>query len=457
MNRIIVLLAICSIAVYARSEGTVVEQGDDQAAAVAASVDAYAELSLSDIDISTMDAEKLVEDYINEHPSYGESPNWIGSSVAFVQVDSAHRDWAKHRALAYKRAWSDLQKQFIETQQIAIKTELIKKLYVDASGDTPQFEPDDYTGSGAIDEFIDKAGAFVAGKLNAALEDLGINPDEYSRNNSTQRKVQVEDSIRQKTVISAVGKTSGLWPLKTFITEVNGQYAIGVVGLYTPAYEAVARQIATNKYPVPGNKPGVAPRDLVAPPSSVTLISNFGVRPIRDERGLPALISFGQWGVSKLSNNPAIAATFRQAAFKQARIQADAELAVFLNGSANAADASFVGELAESYTDVDRSGYSEQGDALTIEDILDQTFTAKGKAKLAGLKDLRSWTYVDAKTGQTLVGVVRYWTVQNALDARAIRSAKNPPKRGSMNAQNRKPAHSRSATESLDFGGPDDF
>jgi hypothetical protein len=458
MKRIAIILALCTTSAYVNSQSPTLNENQQSSVAVEVAVDNYADSALTDIDRSTMQAEEIVEAYINDNPSFGVSPYWIDKSVVSVKVDSAHRDWAKHRALAYKRAWADLQKKFVQTQQTVVEAEVIMKFYSDAAGNAPQFTPKSYTGSEAIDELIDKAGAYASGKLNNALENIGIDPAEYSRGSSKQRKILMEDSIQESSVKTTVGKIAGLWPLNTFVTEVNGEYAIGVVGLYHPKFEDAARQIASGKYPLPQKKPGRAPKDMVTQRSS-ELISNFGVRPLRDKMGYPALISFGQWGVSNLSRNPRIAATYRQAAIKQARNQADAQLAIFLNGSANATDKSFVGELEVSHTDVDRSGFNEESYSSSVEDIIDEIFTAKGRVKLSGLKDLRTWTYLDPKTGQTLVGVVRFWTVQNALDAKEISAnrALSAKAKDKDKDKDKKSENSQSVTESLDLGDPTEF
>jgi hypothetical protein len=450
---------LCRIAVLFFSTTVIVYADSAKVDPVAA----YTEETLSAVMLSSNDATKYIEDYLNSPAGAGMqgADTWIENSVAIVPVLSTHSDWAKHRALTYKVAWSNIQENFIQFQMSETRTEIVRKLYADASGNVDEYEPDSYTGSDAIDEFIDKSGAYISSKLNAALQDAGIDPEEYSRGNSKQRQKILEDSIRQETVVRAMGKVAGLWPLNTYVTAVDGRYAIGVIGIYKPAYEEFAIEISEGRIPQSDQRSDRPPlKDRIAS-DPATLANSFGVHPVRDERGYPALLSFGQWGVSGNHRNPTIAAKFNQVAIKQARSQADAEISIFLNGTANLVNKSYVGSLVEEYIDVGRDGYNEPGTSIEIEDILNQVLTTKGQVKLSGLTDLRTWTYRHPENGQTMVGVVRIWTVAQSAAADSIRSSMNQKQKTSEKPENvnsqpdKNPK--RSFTESQDYTSPNDF
>ena len=422
----------------------------------------YTDETLEPIDLVYGDVSQQLEDYMNGPVAakFNSPGTHLEQGIATVDVSTSHRDWAKHRVLAYKSAWANVQENFIRYQMNETSTEMVRKLYADASGNVPDYEPGSYTGNNAIDEFIDKSGAYTSGKLDAALAELGVNPDEYSRGTNEQRTKLLESAIRQETITRSVGKLTGLWPLMSFTGTVDDRHAVGVVGIYRPVFEEVAAEIATGRIPQATNKRGRPISERVSS-NKAELSNSFGVRLVRDENGYPALISFGQWSVTSTNTNPSIRAKFRDVAIKQARSQADAELALFLNGSANFTDRSVVGSVVEEYVDVNRDGYNAAGSSTTIEDMIDQVLKARGRAKLSGLRDLRTWVYKHPSTGHQMVGVVRVWTPVDAMAAGAIRSGPkaeaSESTESSATAVEEDSEMRRESAESPAYADPDEF
>lgn len=391
-------------------------------------IDAVDQYSDSLLD-SSFEVDANVEAQISEFldgpagKKFDKAGNWIGHGVERVAVGTGHKDWAKHRVLTYRLAWAKIQQAFIRYQHNEISTETVASLYQDASGEIPDYVRDEYTGNQAIDEFIDKSGAYVGKKLDSALENVGIDPEEYSRGSKTQRTQLLSSAIKQEAVFRSIGKLRGLFPLMTFTNTVGDQHSVGVVGVYRPAFEEVSAQIASQRSLNASSKSGPPISERISDDTGV-LASTFGVRLTRDEFGFPILISYGQWSANSSSNNPAIRARYLDAAFKQARNQADAEIARFLTGTANFKSKSVVGSAIEEYVDVDAGSYYELGNSTSIEDLIDEVLTTRANVRIAGLNDYRKWTYKHPD-GHNIVGVVRVWTPQDAEAASLIRSGPN--------------------------------
>jgi hypothetical protein len=394
--------------------------------AQAEDVDAYTDAALQPVFQAQDDVRAQIQAFL-DGPGAGfeKQGTWIGQGVASVDVSTRQKDWAKYRVLAHTAAWADVQEEFIRYQMNETSTELVRSLYADASSEPPRFTPASYTGNELVDEFIEKSGAFATGKLDSALREVGVDPEQYARGNDTQRKRLLESALRRETVTRSFGKLAGLWQLMSFSGTVDGRQAVGVIGIYRPSYEEVAAEIARGSVPLSRPKPGRALAQQI-PREDAALSNLFGTRLMYDETGQPVLLSFGQWAVSGRHTNPAIAAKFRDVAMRQARSQADAGLAMFLNGSANFTDKAVVGSSLESYIDVDREGYNEAGDSTTIQDSIDTVLRARANVKLSGIRDFHAWTYRHPRTGHNLVGVVRVWTPADAMAASSIRSG---PKR----------------------------
>jgi len=451
------VLLIVGLLMFAPGPAQAMEDGD-QALQAMDEVEAYEEEALDPAEQANENVRTLIESYLADHGRKFDGPGvWLGSGVQTVDVSSGNRDWGKHRALAYQKAWAQIQQEFIRFQMNETRTEMIQKLYADASGTVPQFEAASYTGSDAVDEFIDKSGAYLSSKLDAALVEAGVDPQEYERANAKQRKKLLEDSLRSETITRSFGKLGGMWPLKTFIGSVDGRYAVGVVAMQKPAFVEIAEQIGQGQIPQASSKAGSPIGDRVSSDKK-QLANSFGVLLVRDENGYPALVSFGQWAVNSKSGNPAIRARFKDAALKQARSQADAALATFLRGTANFTNRSVVGSTIEEYADVDRSGYVESGETTVIEDMLDEVLSVRANVNLSGLRDLRTWSYRHPESGHQLVGVVRVWTAEQAMAAKVIRDGPKrevqPQRQGTSGYR---ASEGTSSAQSPDYADPSEF
>jgi hypothetical protein len=122
-----------------------------------------------------------------------------------------------------------------------------------------------------------------------------MDPKEYNEAPPAQRYIQMQNSLKRKTVRTASGEPVGLLPVQTFEGhDRQDNYAIGVVAVVSPAMKYLARQVLTTH----GEIAPVAPdpsraMDVPQPFSEKTqLIRDFGVRRLFDSDGLPIVVSF---------------------------------------------------------------------------------------------------------------------------------------------------------------------
>ena len=377
---------------------------------------------------------------------------WTAYITTSKSTNSA--DWGISRNLAYDRAWSKVQEDFIRWQYQETQDETISRLYEDASNGIPDYEPTEYTGNDAIDEFIEKSGAFISSKLDAALREAGVDPERYSRGSKKQRKELLVDSVHQRSLTTAFGKLSGLWPIKTFSGAVDGQEAIGVIGLYRPVYTELAGEIAGRRSIISNGASG-RPLGERLTKDPTQLLGAFGVRVLRDEQGYPVLVAYGQSALSGNKASPTHMSSLRRSALGRARSAADRAMAQFINSTSNYTDENILGESIQSYIDVDRQGYLEAGDEVEFTAIREQLLTTKSKSTLNGVSSFTEWTHRLPDTEHILVGVVRVWSPVEAASARAVKTGRRTTSTSSTESKSTQQPSWNAG--SPDLANPDDF
>lgn len=393
------------------------------------SIDSYANTVLDPIILANTDMIAQLEEYKNRklQTEFVEADSRIEYAISTVVVPTSHPQWGSFRTNGFNDAWAQVQTQFVRTQTNAIETALIRSLYEDASGNPPVYTPEGYTGNDALDEFIDKSGAYAEARLDQALRGVGVDPKEYERADRKQRKQLLSSLIQRESMIQAFGKLSGLWQLKTFSkTTTSGDTVIGVVGVYSPRFEQIGQQILRGETIVDISRAG-KPINERLNLSDEQLVEQFGLRVLYDDKGQAVLVSFGHSELPRKGMSRATVSSRMSSAIDEARTMADAQIAEFLNGTTNFNNRSIVGQSVVEFMDVGRDGYVEEGQNIELTRILEGLSDSRAKAKLGGLSDYRTWVTPHPKTGHTMVGVVRVWTREASDAARLIRNGPNDP------------------------------
>jgi hypothetical protein len=382
------------------------------------------------------DVQQLVEDQIDH---YLKSPDisplrergdiYLNYAIEEIPVGPENKSWAKHRVVAYERAFIEAQNRFISSQGIEIKEKTIKELYSNASGNIPKFDKKDINIPEKYRQTLSKIIAYAEGRLEQELEKLGINLSDFSSAQETQRTTMLRDALEKTTFTKAIGSLVGLVPLKTFEGQNSKRHhAIGVVVIYSPKIKQFTHDILHSR----GN---IQPKDKIGQPlferiskNKDTLYNDFGVRQVVDEKGYPALISFGQWSNAAITRDDRLQRRYREIAQKQARSIADNAIATFLAGSAVYDSESTVGNSIEQHFDVDSTDYIEEVILKDIIDSLREESRNRAKVNVVGLRDLYKWTMKHPLYEHEIVGVVRVWGPQSEREARDLKNWKPIPR-----------------------------
>lgn len=355
---------------------------------------------------------------------------YVGKAWAEVQVSPVNSQWPKYRIMAYESAITDAENAYLMALSAKIKTDKVRTYFSDNDGEIPEFDDSTWSDRNKVTRIIDKILSYTEGRLDLALSDLGIDPDEFNGKSKTQRHDLFRDELMKTSLKEAMGSLAGLIPVQTFEGQNKaGEHVIGVVAVASHKMREFADEIATqrgNLKPNETNK-GKPVYEVIAADENL-LIDQFGIRRFYDEQGYPVLVSYGQWGNAYQGDNKRQARRQRAAALDQARNQADQQIAMFVAGKAMVTETSTVGQIVEDYVHVHKDGYKEEQDVARIVDELQKRSRAKANVRLSGLADVYSWTKPHPTYPQhELVGVVRLWSPLNEQNMRRLKDYQAKP------------------------------
>lgn len=376
--------------------------------------------------------------------------------IAPVNVQTSNPDWVKHRSLAYEMALRSAKADWVSQQNRSITTSLVSRAYRAANQEPPPFKSDDLVKPAQLAEFVNKVQALGIGYLDQALRELGIDPAKYEKVPPAQKHVQLSNEILKVTTTRSIGDLVGLTTVQTFEGhDGRGNHQIGVVAVVSPKMKSFAQSVLRMRGEFPADKSKA--QDLsVLISNKDALLQDFGTRWLYDQDGLPVLISFYQWGLSSVGNDPILLAQFRQMALRQATELADAQIAQFLASSATLSTRSEVGERYEKAVERAVDGYIADAGATTkLIEGLDQLFEERARVEqITGLRTLTTWGAKHPVGGQMVVGIIRVWSAASEQATRAVKDSRplTPPAPA-------RPASSGAsgATQGRDFNRASDF
>ncbi len=339
-------------------------------------------------------------------------------------------NFIRARTMAYEKAYHDAMVKAIMDMVGREVVEQSRKYFSDDS--TNRMEPSQNV-AGTMDRIAEKAAALEERKLDMALEDVGVDPQNVQGVSVREKRNLFLDQLVKREVKRAVGESAGFVPVATFEgIDGNGGYAIGVVLRYDVESKEIARCIARKTRPMP-RPAGISLQEAL--PSQEELLQLFGVRVVIDNEGMPMLLSFGQWACDEnamTAQDPRRRDRAVEHATAQAESLADQQLTFFINSSLQAENINEIG-AAES-EDVFFGGNGEAVEKKVIDyvDRVTKTSTVRGSDTLAGRSTLLTRTLVHPR-GQTVVVVVRAWSFRTLDQVRALQS-KEAPKRPAVNS-----------------------
>ncbi|WP_434355326.1 hypothetical protein NF212_10415 [Parasalinivibrio latis] len=392
--------------------------------------------SAQDVQVAEIDPDQQVQELIDKYRQAVEAKvraQGKQNSVVFfegkgqIAVDKNHTDWSEFRALALNEAVLKARESYLKTLNRDFVQQDIKE-YFKAKG-LPEPTADDFKSESKLTQLLNKAIAVVDSKLNAELEENGVNPQEFEAAPQTKKQQLFREYIGTKSITRAYGDLSGMFVVKTFeVIEDNGKGTVGVVMALSNAKRDRVKALVESR----GN---VMPDPEKANPANAniksklanmndTLFLNTGTQLWYDDKGYPMLVSFGQAGVI-YTNDPDERTMEREAARGYAEDNAWGLLAGTYNMNGNFARDSMRGQEKTK----DKVFEFAAGNVRTSETAGIQrkimSVTEESSKMTSSIRDVtgvgveHTWLKKHPVTGKEMTGVVVVWhpvRIQNAED-----------------------------------------
>ncbi len=354
---------------------------------------------------------------------------WVGYASAIVNARKSEPSWGKSRAIAAQKAVIEAENKFAKEYGQKIASEKVRSYYSDDSGVIPDY--DFGAASQGDDQYrriLDKLLTLSETKIDNALVELGINPEELKRTPPEQRHLLFKDSFQSSIKREAIANLSGLLTFKTYEGfGDDGEYRVAVVLVLSEKMKQLAYEMSKTKGTLAPEERRIGStqlQSLIDAPAA-SLIPDFGVKRMYDAEGYPVLISFGQWALSKNTANSIKLARKREAAYKQAEAIADQGLAEFVNSHINYSSLNSMGEIASTEAVVDPDDFKREEDISQLADSIREKAVKKSRINMVGIRELRRWSAIHPDNNDSeIFGVLRYWSPKNAANMNAIRNWK---------------------------------
>jgi hypothetical protein len=361
------------------------------------------------------------------------------TATAVVFVDTNNKKWVNYRAMAYQDAVVQAQAQYMQFLGTSIRTSTLRELATDT--EMPEFTQEELQSGSALASIYEKLVALGGAILDEQLEKRGIDPDEFKAAPPSKQKDLFRNAIETQTITTARGELTGMIPVKTFeANDDKGNYVVGVAVVASPKFRSRMKSIVTNKWDLPPNSKkvgGTGVRKQIIK-DKMSLIQEFGIRQIYDEKGYPVLISYGQSGNLYTGDNAQMKLQYRNAAFDSARSDAYANFATLLKSSGQVENKDSKKAISRHIAKVTAEKGSLFESEETIQDYIQKTNSMvqiKGKVNnMPGIYELYKWTTTHPANGQEVNGVILAWSPKTANSAKKLAKAPKAKKAKSKTA-----------------------
>ncbi len=329
----------------------------------------------------------------------------------------------------------NLQTEFIKDAFGRIAVSKIQNYESDGSSNAKEFE--ELSKGGVLSQIFDKLTQLTGAKLDKALKDLGINVEGLTEE---RKKTLLKKEFLSKTITTAVGSMSGLVPVQTIITQRRGQYDIGVIAVVSSKTRQLAKDMAlSRKSNITGKGKNISE---YLPQDDKGFLNEYGIRLVYDEKGLPVILSYGNWGYVADANNAKKTNILEDKAKNTAATMADVAIVEFINTNLSLVDETTTGEsyeeiIKQSFNINDNTTQEETQNFMNIIEKINTKIKASASGKIRGISTLKKWSYT-SDNGVEHVGVVRFYSYANVANINETlnpKSSKVPIKKSSSNIQ----------------------
>lgn len=348
---------------------------------------------------------------------------------AAVDQNVVSENFIKSRAFAYERAYLDAVSAYV----------------MDFFGHEIATTAQDYFGNNSSNaeeppklstaDMKKKIELLADAKLDAALEQAGVDPAKYKGSPVIEKRTLLSDSIVKTTLNKALHGSSGCLPVKTFESRgTDGRYYIGVVVRVGADCTALAQSFKSQRRPALSREGGLTVKEAL-PKTTDDIVQTFGVRLYFDETGTPSLLSFGQFGSSYKGKSARMADRAELQAQKQAKALADSALTMFINSFTSTSDETTLSEANEVNRIFRADGSVEPEELANIIDIYRKNVKQTGSDTLKGRTTVYERFVKHPHSGERVAVCVRRWSfgqvdavneVNNGCPA-AVNPGEKPP------------------------------
>lgn len=325
------------------------------------------------------------------------------SGIERVSANVTSPNFIKARAIAYEKAYHNAVAGYVLDKYGKQVVKEFVKYFSNQSSDRLMPSANVKTATERIHE---KTQQLTEAQLDEGLRAMGVVPS----GSISERRKLAEDSIVKNSIKLAIGSASGLLPVQTFEGwNEDGKYAVGVVirgGIET---ETIADCIK-NKMRPNLTRPEAGLTLNQALPTEDELVSQFGVRMFFDEKGIPAFLSFGQWGSSYAGSDEDEAEDAMEHAMQQALNDADAQLTTFINSTMAINDESVKGERRGQNAVFDQNGVPTIEKISGFIDEISKTSTIEASDTMIGRSTVMHKVITHPQSKQQVAVCVRMWS-----------------------------------------------
>ncbi len=289
--------------------------------------------------------------------------------------------YERRKVVAFEKAYMDAMKEMAKTISTKITTETIREL----KSVTPE---EDFGNVSNLEVLKRKMLVLTDATLNKLLEKLGVSPEKIGKLSLEQKRNLFLDKLEKKIVTETLANLRGTLVYKTFEEiDKDGNCAVGVILFNSKKLQNLADAFAKNQIPPYRNPNKAKPIEAYLPKTKKEWLEAWGVQVIWDNKGYPALISYGQWGYP-LVGPKYVLRRKDMIAERQANSLAEAYITQFINMDVLAREISRTGMEEKENEVLDINMKRIEDIDKIIEDFYEKTKTLS-KAHIVGLTTLK--------------------------------------------------------------------
>ena len=325
------------------------------------------------------------------------------SGVERVNQRVASPNFVRSRTMAYEKAYQKAVASYVMDKFGVEMVRQFNTFFTDASSSKLAPAADSKS---TMDRIAEKTAQLAEAKLDEGLRAMGVTPT----GSVAEKRKLAEDTIVKSSIRTAVGSSAGLLPVQTFEGwNEGGQYAVGVVIRGGAETETIAECLRYKMRPALVRPEAGCSVDE-ALPTDEELVSQFGVRLFFDKNGVPALLSFAQWGSAYTGTDEDAAEDAMDHALVQAEALANEQLTVFINSTITVRESSDKSEEKSTSAVFDANGVPTEEKVVEYVDKAMKSSVIQGKDTLVGRSTVAKKVLVHPSSGQKLAVCVRMWS-----------------------------------------------